>query len=76
MTQTETATAKVALVTPEKWDGEVADLRAESVREANRLRRRGREFLPVILVPDTMPGDGQSVQLARLPGDFQTDLRG
>ena len=63
MTQTETATAKVTLVTPEKWDGEVADLRAEGLREANRLRRRGRKFLPVILAPDTMPGDGQSVQL-------------
>lgn len=38
-------------------------MRAEGVREANRLRRRGRKFLPVILAPDTMPGDGQSVQL-------------
>ena len=63
MTQTETATAKVALVTPEKWDGEVADLRAEGLREAHRFRRRGRKSLPVILAPDTMPGEGQSVQL-------------
>ena len=55
MTQTETATAKVTLVTPEKRDGEVADLRAEGLPEAKRLRRRGRKFLPVILAPDKRP---------------------
>ena len=55
--------AEITLVAPETWGAEVAELRAAGLREANRLRRRGSKFLPVILAPDTMPGDGQSVQL-------------
>ncbi len=50
------------LVAPETLDAEVAELRSVGLREAKRLRRRGRKFLPAILAPDTMPGDGQSVQ--------------
>ena len=62
MTQSETATAKITLVAPETWDAEVAELRAAGLREANRLRRRGRKFLPVILAPDAMPGGGRPAQ--------------
>ncbi|MCY3819133.1 MAG: hypothetical protein OXH52_07205 [Gammaproteobacteria bacterium] len=62
MTQAETATAEVTLVAPETWDGEVAELRAAGLREANRLRRRGRKFLPVILAPDAMRGGGRPAQ--------------
>lgn len=58
----ETATAEIALVAPEAWDGEVAELRAAGLREANSLRRRGRKFLPVILAPDAMRGGGRPAQ--------------
>lgn len=72
MTQTETATAEITLVVPETWDEEVAELRAVGLREASRLRRRGRRFLPVILAPDSMRGGRRPVQFvaASLPLDW------
>ena len=77
MTQTEAATAKVTLLTPETWDSEVAELRAAGLREANRLRRRGRKFLPVILAPEALPGGGRPVQLAAalLPLDWKISAK-
>ena len=77
MTQTEAATAKVTLLTPETWDSEVAELRAAGLREANRLRRRGRKFLPVILAPEALPGGGRLVQLAAalLPLDWKISAK-
>ena len=62
MTQTETATAEFTIVAPETWDAEVAELRTAGLREANRLRRRGRKFLPVILAPNAMRGGGLPAQ--------------
>ena len=63
MTQAETATAEITVVPPKTWDGDVAELRAAGIQETQRLRGRGRTFLPAILAPDAMRGGGRSAHL-------------